>query len=143
MTDVRTFTAEDLERVLAEYGPAGREVCVHYNRHNDTWTVKDGGSGLKIAQAERLILTGVRPHVGAGGRERVLRTGARNVHAWLRGVPSEDWSLAPAGSRRRRIRYDPFRGAEFEVQARPDSDDWVPYPGSQVVLFCGRHCWTD
>ncbi|XAI96026.1 hypothetical protein [Microcystis phage Mwe-JY26] len=43
------------------------------------------GAWRTVAHAQSVLLTGARFHVSETGRQRVIRTGKKTVHAWVEG----------------------------------------------------------
>ena len=84
-------------------------VEVYWNRTRKLWSVRDGRSRRVIAHATELCLIACTMHVSSSGRDRVLRSGVRNVHAWIRGTLVR-CTQAP---RLRRVSYNPFLAGAF------------------------------
>lgn len=63
------------------------EVQAYWNRTLRIWSVRQ--SGLVIDRRPSLTLKDCRFHAGESARLRVLRTGDRDVHAWVVGVLSD------------------------------------------------------
>ncbi|QEE39821.1 MULTISPECIES: hypothetical protein [unclassified Methylobacterium] len=62
-------------------------VHVYWNRTTRVWSLRQ--SGLVIDRRTDLVLHGCRFHAGESARLRVIRTGDRDVHAWVVGVLSD------------------------------------------------------
>lgn len=64
-----------------------QKVRVYRNLHKPgvVYSIADAWTGLVLGYSESVLLTGVAFKVSAAGRERVLRTGRKNVHAFVIG----------------------------------------------------------
>lgn len=58
-------------------------VQAYWNRTRRLWSVRAGG--LVVAYEPALYLAGCRLHAGESARLRCVRTGDRDVHAWIAG----------------------------------------------------------
>jgi hypothetical protein len=81
-------------------------VRVYWNLHKKKFSVQahyGSGSWRVVAHAEELMLKDVTFKVSEAGRQRVLRTGVKNVHAYVVG------GLIPFVNpdKGRRVSYDP------------------------------------
>lgn len=62
-------------------------VDVYYNLRTQLWSVRDATTTHKvIGHASSLVLDGVTFRVNESGRQRVLATKQKNVHAYVRGT---------------------------------------------------------
>lgn len=77
MTDTTTTTAADL---------SGERVEVYWNLHRQVYSVRLLRTGRVVAHVPYIKLRGVTFSAQAAGRERVRRTGVKNVHAFVRGM---------------------------------------------------------
>ena len=82
------------------------EIYWHTRRH--MWSVREGGR--VVAHVPAIALADVAMVVRPGARDRVLRTGRREVHAWCRGTRT-DLDGIPAGAVE--IGYSPWMAAHF------------------------------
>jgi hypothetical protein len=65
----------------------GQRVAVYYNLHYHVFSIKAGGkSGLLFSHASCCELTDVTFEVECKGRERAIRQGCKNVHAYVIGT---------------------------------------------------------
>lgn len=88
------------------------EVYRNLNRRDGVWfSVRCAVSGRVLGHCRAITLERVRLVVGEAGRQRVLATGRKNVHAWVRGELALDdaLSLGPWAD----LRYDPRRFSTF------------------------------
>lgn len=117
------------------------KVWVHL--HLPKWNAYLGGSGdscvisvkspgQKIRYVSEITLRDATFFVSAAGRERTLRTGHRNVHAWVIGreatldreMDYRNWHRAV---------YDPWKGATFV-----DSENFEPVEFKSAVHMIGK-----
>lgn len=98
--------------------------------------------GQRITYASWVSVKDARFVVHEHGRQRCIREGVRNVHAWIVGAEidrlSGDWKYTerngyrPAGYRR--AVYDPFKGGSFV-----DSETLAPLAYADVVIMSGKN----
>ena len=87
-------------------------IRVYRNLRRKCYSIQ--ADGRVIDYAPTLWLQNVTFLVSEGGRERALREGRRNVHAYAVGEVCEDPGISAQGSE---VRYNPFRWRTF-VDAR-------------------------
>jgi hypothetical protein len=107
---MRAQTVDKIER--------GTRVEVYRNLHNGKWSVRDCRTGLVVAHVDECSVFDARLVVQPAGRQRVIDSGRKNVHAFVRGYiynPTPAWTL----TRRymKAITYNPSRYASFVVKA--------------------------
>jgi hypothetical protein len=82
-------------------------VEVFFNLHNGLWSVRALNGAYKgrvVGHAHTVLIRDARFMVQPGGRERVIREGRKNVHAFVRGdLEAAKWSnktnaMLPKGS---------------------------------------------
>lgn len=97
---------------------------IYFNLHKRTWSVRDRATGRVADHAAIIYVAGIADFVvRESGRQRVLREGRKNVHAFCR---VESSSRADGTPRRFtmwrdnatmygavRLSYNPFKGATF------------------------------
>lgn len=81
---------------------------VYRNLTRRCWSVRE--RGRVVAHLQSLTLAGAVMVVRPGSRARVLQTGHREVHAWIRGTVVPHVGV-PAGVVR--LRYQPFEVGHF------------------------------
>ncbi len=95
--------------------------------------------GQRIAYAAWVSVRGAEFRVHEKGRQRCVREGVRNVHAWVTGeeilrceaeFPGE-FTRVPVGYRR--AVYDPFKGGTFV-----DSETLEPVVRADLVVMSGK-----
>lgn len=84
-------------------------VEVYYNILKGCLSVK--WHGRVIGHVEAVTLRNATFHVSEAGRQRVLRTKRKNVHAVVRGELVKYW--APTELVSDRVRYNPYNNATF------------------------------
>jgi hypothetical protein len=62
-------------------------VHCYWNRTTRIWSIRQGG--IVIDRRPSLVMEGCRFHAGESARQRVIRTGDRDVHAWVVGTLSD------------------------------------------------------
>lgn len=104
------------------------KVLVYYNTHLNKFSIKERyGRGLVIDHVDFVHLKDVGFKVWKAGRERVLRTGAKNVHAFVVGTLIPDDS--PECERAfRPFTYNPYVAAYFYYK-----DTGEPVAGTAVA----------
>lgn len=96
--------------------------------------------GERIDYASFVVLTDCEFKVSEAGRQRCLREGVRNVHAWVVGVEEtrvRGWytcSDTPSGWRK--ALYDPFKGGTFV-----DSVTFEPVLTARRAVLAGKNVW--
>jgi len=96
-------------------------------------------SGLVIAHSDSLLLADCTFRVSEPGRQRVLKSGHRNVHAvvWGHLVLDPLRAAELMALRREPVSYNPFRGPLFiDGQGRPVAS-------AKSVLFHEGRCWVE
>jgi hypothetical protein len=83
-------------------------VEVYWNRHRRCWSVRCARTRRVLRHESQLALRDCTMHVSTAGRLRVLREGRRNVHAWIRGTPTDSEGRAEMP-----IRYNPYETIGF------------------------------
>jgi hypothetical protein len=99
--------------------------------------------GQRIAYASWVSLKEARFVVSERGRQRCIRDGVRNVHAWIVGeeilrLDGDDWTyLRPGGyipAGYRRAVYDPWKGGQFV-----DLESGAPVLTASLVIMAGKN----
>lgn len=89
---------------------AGKRVEVYYNSRRRVLSVRDVG-GKVIGYVRSIKLRDVTFHVNQRGRQRVVDTGAKNLHAWVRGTVDMNQRFNVVGTRP--AYYNPFKFSSF------------------------------
>jgi hypothetical protein len=115
----------------------GRTVRVYRNLNRNCMSVVDNSSKLVIAHTSFVLLDNPVFKVSEAGRQRVLRTGRRNVHAWAVGEISEMPSNLTA-STALRLSYNPYRDSSFMATNLHDPENIVPIYHARIAML-GRY----
>lgn len=105
-------------------------VKVYRNLNRKCWSVLEKGDRL-LLHADALVLRDCELIVQEGGRQRVLREGKKNVHAFARGT------IAPMAwhhdfrSKLKRVLYNPYRAPFFLFEDSPTT----PLPRARCILL--------
>lgn len=106
-----------------------KPVEVYRNTKRDCYSVRQ--NGVVVAHTTLLRLVDVSFHVNEAGRQRVLKTGVKNVHAWCHGSIAE---LVELPRCRSVVRYNPVQMKKFTV-INSDGKSHILY--ASEVLFHG------
>jgi hypothetical protein len=88
------------------------KVYVYRNLRSGLWSIRV--NGIVVCHTDYIVLKGVEFKVGKAGRQKVLDTRQKNVHAFVTGhvtraeLPAWTWT-AP----QREARYNPYKYASF------------------------------
>lgn len=111
-----------------------KPVCVYRNLNKDVFSLKQGGR--VVAHSDRLCLENVVMRVSQKGRQRVICTRRKNVHAYLIGHVCE----APKPNRASELTYNPYMFGSFFVPSKVGffvnqaSHVWLAYPKCFVKI---------
>jgi len=102
------------------------KVFVYYNLHKHCWSVKaleGDNKGRVVAHADTVLVYAAQPRVSQRGRERVLRTKQKNVHAGIVGWVNLD-NLSNGYTQKDidgwvEITYNPYLYTGFVVKSNP------------------------
>ncbi len=83
----------------------GQRVHVYRNLHKNCWSIKDDRTGLVLGHAQNVLLKSAHFHVNERGRQRVLQTGNKNVHAWVDGYYWDSNEETPIHTYKHSIAY--------------------------------------
>lgn len=123
----------------------GQCVKVYRNLHLKAWSIMavDGPyKGKVIAHADWIGLWGPKFIVNEAGRQRVLREGKKNVHAFVRGTISDYRINGRLVKLQQLTRYNPYRGPGF-VYIDKDTGETLPLTaGAHITLDERKQGWT-
>lgn len=87
-----------------------RKALVYWNSHRKCFSVKYAGE--KVQHVDRLWMEDCTFKVRESGRQKVLQTKRKNVHAFIKGIVHLSY---PTGLRRtnEQIKYNPYRHERF------------------------------
>ncbi len=100
-------------------GTKSAKLDIYWNLHKDCWSVLDRRQGRVILHRHNLIAEDVQFVVQPAGRQKVLRTGRKNVHAFVRAssiVLADHPNYDPQAVR---VKYNPYK---FETFMFEDED---------------------
>jgi len=122
---------------------AGKLDWVHHNLNSGRVVVRGADSPKRRVSltAAWVLVADARPNVSAAGRERVVASGVRDVHARIDGhveSSGDDAALvAEYITTGRRISYNPHRRADFH---HPDTGE--TWKGSALVIITGGYAYA-
>lgn len=90
----------------------GERVFVYRNLHRKCYSVKSMQTGRVLFHADDITLVNVKFRVGKAGRERVLRTKQKNVHAGVVGYIADVSLLCQSI----KVTYNPYKYSSFVRQ---------------------------
>ncbi len=108
-------------------------VQVYFNLHRKCWSVRDKQTRKVIAHMGKLCLKDCTLKVSEAGRQRVLASGHKNVHAYVEGqlmpVP-ETWTVIGE------LYYNPYKQSTFTMNGEPVyKEDAVLLTGKTAYLI--------
>ena len=98
------------------------KVSVYWNLHKGLWSVlaQEGpDKGRVVARLPRVTLRDVTSTVRQGGRQKVLREGRKNVHAFINGRLVADHGRLKGGEQ---ITYNPYKYSSFVYRDDPSRE---------------------
>ena len=106
-----------------------KPVKVYWNLHRDCYSIQQ--DGLVVAHADMIDLRSVTFKVNEAGRQRVLKEGRKNVHAFVVGYlddkPCRYWDI--------KIVYNPYKYDSFRLW----TDDSVTVREADAVILRKRN----
>lgn len=102
---------------------------IYWNLNSGCWSIRQ--KSKVVAHSDFLALLDVKPVVSEKGRQRVIRTGRKNVHAYLEGIISLDLILL--GDTERQIRYNPYQNISFYFINKNSDVEYMIH--AETVLF--------
>lgn len=108
-------------------------VEVYRNLHRGGYSVRQ--NGRVIGHTNELILMDAEFVVQEGGRQRVLRTGVKNVHAWVRGYVTPGSQDGWNDPLRHHIHYNPIAAGHFWWSELSNSPFEGAVYNARLVLF--------
>ena len=105
-----------------------KPVRVYRNLHKNSFSVVQGG--LVVAHADQLCLRDAKPFVSEIGRERVINSKRKEVHAWIEGYL--DNKQPPRNCLV--VKYNPYKYSKFCVG--PEGQEQALVSASNVWFNC-------
>jgi hypothetical protein len=104
-------------------------VEIYRNLHRGGYSVRQ--EGLVVGHTDNATLLDAEFIVSEPGRRRVVVTGVRNVHAWVRGTLVTTREQTPLVAK---VRYNPKSDAHF-TYIEPDQKGWCRATNARLVVF--------
>jgi hypothetical protein len=122
--NIRPFKGRTIE--------VGDPIKAYRNLHQGDWSVVATSGpyrGLVVAHSDELPIWGPRFEVSLAGRERVLRDGKKNVHAFIVGTLGGHMPRGLLLNIRNEVTYSPWMRPYFVAHPRrlKSDHDRVPY----------------
>lgn len=114
-----------------------QRISVYKNLNNGLFSIKDPKSGLVVAHGENFVVVNGEPFVSETGRQRVLDSGVKGVHAWIKGYYGGEADKWPDGVWDVEAYYDPFKTKVFINKETGESigkEDFLFRDGKAFVL---------
>lgn len=95
-----------------------KKVFVYRNLHNKYYPYSLKQNGFVVARAKSIMLTDCDFVVHEKGRQRVLKTKTKNVHAYVKGFVSKIGACGcdpRKNSLHIKIKYDPYKSRYFKT----------------------------
>lgn len=110
------------------------KVEVYRNLRTNQWSIRDVRTRKVFIHKTSLLLSDCSFHVNESGRQRVLRTKQKNVHAFVRGTIS-----IPVMTDRiwRKARYNPYETDKFV-----DERGYVIAEAARVAFWADGSVWV-
>lgn len=117
-----------------------RIVQVYYNIPKHTFSIKDKKSGLVIGHSRRLALRNCKLRVSEAGRQRVIKTKTKNVHAYIEGEieASTVHDIEGASFGLVELTYNPYKYDSFVIK-----NNKQPVDEAKRVVFNTRRIWGE
>ncbi len=103
-------------------------VQVYFNLHRKCWSVREKQSRRVIAHMDKLALKDCIFKVSEAGRQRVLSSGHKNVHAYVEG---QLMPVPETGTVIGELYYNPYKQSTFTMNGEPVHQ-------AAAVLFTGK-----
>lgn len=113
-------------------GSKSAKLDIYWNLHKHCWSILDRAQGLVVLHLNNLIAEDVKLVVQPAGRARVLATGRKNVHAFIRAssIIISDYSVWD--DQAVRLKYNPYKFSSFVLEER---DSYRPIDKSKIVYM--------
>jgi hypothetical protein len=118
-------------------GSKNPKLDIYWNLHQNLWSVRD--RGRVVLHRSALIAEDVKLVVQPAGRYKVLSTGRKNVHAFVRAssiILQDPYSFVPP-SDANRVRYNPYLFDHF-VDLNGQKVDFAKY----VFMMPDGRCYA-
>lgn len=148
-----TLEIEQLKRYLKKSPSDSRTTSsstrilqVYLNRHRlrqnkpDVFSVREKG-GKVLYHSGAIFLEDAKFIVQEGGRQRVLRTGIKNVHAWVEGKEVQGSVMQEWWENTVRVHYNPLLHDCFFRDTFQDDIFYTPVYEAKIVGLAGGGIW--
>ena len=112
---------------------------VYYNLHKKCYSVRQ--NGRVVDHADSVVLENCRFLVQPAGRDKVRRTGVKNVHATVTGIytpmgPEDISYLMDTPEPYDHVTYNPFKWDNFMCRImRPNINSFAPVSTAEYVML--------
>ncbi|MDK7480933.1 hypothetical protein ACS2BX_26035 [Bacillus cereus group sp. BceL300] len=114
----------------------GQKVKVYVNLNQQgRFSIVDAKSGLVVAYAENVLISQAKFHVGESGRQKILVTQRKRVHAWVTGY-FEAADLVCPDQLTNEIYYNPYTHEKFNSTANGEI-----ISQADSVYFVNKRCY--
>ena len=120
----------ELVRTLKE----GQLVECYRNLRTKNFSIRDNKTKLVVARGNGFLLSNVTCKVSESGRQRVVTSGQKNVHAFVQGIYEGEVDLNTATMTE--LYYNPFEYDSFINKATGK-----PIVKIRLVYFKDNKCW--
>lgn len=124
-----------MELVKGRTVEAGQKVKVYVNLNQQgRFSIVDAKSGLVVAYAETVSLSDGKFHVGESGRQKILASKRKRVHAWVTGIFLGADTVQPSHLTNE-VYYNPYTHEKFEAQNGEVVNQ------AQEIYFVNKRCY--
>ena len=116
-----------------------KRVALYYNLHKECWSVQSREKpdyGKVIAHVDEALLFDAKYVVRQTGRNKVLKEGRKNVHAFVVGtwIPFE--IISSLQMKLKHVKYNPYKHSEFQCCEKDIKHS------SYTYFTQGRQCYS-
>ena len=108
----------------------GKRVKVYFNLHKNLYSVVCTKTMRVIAHTNKICLENVKFSVGEKSRQRVIREGRKNVHAFVYGNVTDSFKDVDSDSKL--VTYNPYKYDSFIIK----TSEKPVYEAKNVVMIC-------
>ncbi len=94
-----------------------KKVRVYWNLHKKCWSIQDAKTRRVVDHQPQVLLSNCSFTVSEAGRQRVIATGHKNVHAFV--VGTLEWPVAIKTGNILEVRYNPKLMETFQAEGQP------------------------
>jgi len=121
-------------------------VDVYKNLHKNTWSIRDRQTGKVVEHSDVVHLVDAKFVVQPAGRQRVLRTRQKNIHAFVRGtlhcfLPNVQQGHPFVGlalANPKQVVYNPYESDKFRFK-----EIEIPVAYAKSVVLNKLGVWID